>query len=84
MNVPFAGACSAEKPGGGLSGGSILLILFISLVTVYLTAGVTYNVFVEKKSGLEIIPHYKTWSFIMISAVVSICVLLAEKKVGLN
>lgn len=75
MSVPFVGACK-PKEDTGLSGGSVLLIIFFVSVTVYLVVGVTYNIFIEKKSGYNVIPHYKIWSFLMISVIVSFCLFI--------
>jgi len=49
---------------GGLSGGSIFLILLLCLVVVYVAAGITFNVVKKKATGKEIIPNVEFWGSI--------------------
>jgi hypothetical protein len=73
MKLPYAGACSPIKPDdGGLGAGSVLLIIFFVVLAVYLGVGITYNVFVAKRSGTSVIPNYKFWSLAAITILVNI------------
>ncbi|XP_060571943.1 cation-dependent mannose-6-phosphate receptor-like [Ruditapes philippinarum] len=45
----------------GLSVGSVLLIVFFSVVAVYLLAGCLYNRFILQAKGLEQIPNLSFW-----------------------
>eukprot|EP01125_Pyxidicula_operculata_P002452 TRINITY_DN12314_c0_g1_i1.p1 TRINITY_DN12314_c0_g1~~TRINITY_DN12314_c0_g1_i1.p1 ORF type:complete len:221 (+),score=36.00 TRINITY_DN12314_c0_g1_i1:56-718(+) len=47
--------------GGGLSGGSVILILLFVFAVVYLVAGVLYNKFRLNKDGIELIPNLDFW-----------------------
>lgn len=48
--------------GGGLSAGSILLIIIFVTFAVYLIAGIIINIVVRQKSGFEIIPNSSFWA----------------------
>ncbi|CAF0879738.1 unnamed protein product [Brachionus calyciflorus] len=57
--------CSGKKPskgGNGLSLGSILMIIFFSILIVYIAGGFIFLKFVQKKSGTEAIPNYEFWA----------------------
>lgn len=45
----------------GLSLGSILLIIFFSLMVVYIILGALYNKFARSREGKEVFPHYTFW-----------------------
>ncbi|XP_062518174.1 cation-dependent mannose-6-phosphate receptor-like [Corticium candelabrum] len=51
----------SSSGGGGLSVGSILLIVFFSLIFVYIIGGLLYLKFVRGASGVELIPNYSFW-----------------------
>ena len=61
-------ACSDIGPpppgygGGSLSPGSIMLIIFFVLITVYLVVGVLFNKFYRGTTGKELIPHVDFWT----------------------
>ncbi|KAL8609023.1 hypothetical protein ACOMHN_065249 [Nucella lapillus] len=48
----------------GLSVGSILVIVFFSLLLVYLVAGVMFMKFARKAEGREVVPNYSIWTAI--------------------
>ncbi|XP_076437068.1 cation-dependent mannose-6-phosphate receptor-like [Babylonia areolata] len=50
------------QSGGGISVGSVLLIVFFSLLIVYVVAGVLYMKFVKKSEGKELIPNHSFWT----------------------
>ncbi|XP_078573446.1 uncharacterized protein LOC144860179 [Branchiostoma floridae x Branchiostoma japonicum] len=52
---------SCASAGSGLSGGTVLIIIFIVLVSVYLIAGVLYMSFVRNATGMERIPNIGFW-----------------------
>jgi hypothetical protein len=64
IRIPYPGACSPKPIPKSLSVGSVLLIIFFASLVVYLSVGIIYNIFIEKKSGTRVIPHYKTWSLL--------------------
>ncbi|XP_061180312.1 uncharacterized protein LOC133188845 [Saccostrea echinata] len=45
----------------GISAGSILIIIFFSLLVVYLIGGVLFQIFVKKNSGKNAIPNSNFW-----------------------
>lgn len=45
----------------GLSLGSILLIIFFSLMVAYIIFGALYNKFARSREGKEVFPHYTFW-----------------------
>ncbi|XP_005109119.1 cation-dependent mannose-6-phosphate receptor [Aplysia californica] len=53
--------CPAETASSGLSVGSILLIVFFTIVSVYLLVGFLYSRFVLGSKGMEQIPNYEFW-----------------------
>ncbi|CAL1531275.1 unnamed protein product [Lymnaea stagnalis] len=53
--------CPNPSGGGGLSIGSILVIVFFTVLGVYLFLGFLYQRFVLKSKGLEQIPNYEFW-----------------------
>jgi len=55
-------ACPPGK--GGLSVGSILLIIVLCLLVVYFVAGVLFNKFKRQLTGVEIIPNVTFWTSI--------------------
>ncbi|KAL9966513.1 hypothetical protein ACROYT_G024599 [Oculina patagonica] len=52
-------ACPVKS---GLSTGSILIIVFISLLVVYLVAGILFNKFHKGATGKEVIPNVSFWA----------------------
>jgi len=56
-------AC-AGGGSGGLSGGSIFLIIVLCGAVVYITAGILFNKFKRQATGVELIPNVEFWSSI--------------------
>ncbi|XP_044275257.1 cation-dependent mannose-6-phosphate receptor [Varanus komodoensis] len=56
-------ACTPEdlEVGSSLSVGSILLIIFVSLLAVYITGGFLYQRLVVGAKGIEQFPHFAFW-----------------------
>ncbi|KAI8481828.1 hypothetical protein Bbelb_404330 [Branchiostoma belcheri] len=57
-------ACPGAGPGcagGGLSGGSVFLIICVVLVAVYVIAGAIFMKFVKGAQGSEVIPNIAFW-----------------------
>jgi len=50
--------------GGGISPGSILLIIVVCLIVVYLVAGLIFNKFKRGLNGIELIPNVTFWTSI--------------------
>uniref|UniRef100_A0A224YVF6 Autophagy-related protein 27 n=1 Tax=Rhipicephalus zambeziensis TaxID=60191 RepID=A0A224YVF6_9ACAR len=61
LTIPFSGACTPEAPTGGLSAGSVLLILFFIALLVYLVGGILIN-HNNGARGWEMVPHHQFWS----------------------
>ncbi|XP_077534261.1 cation-dependent mannose-6-phosphate receptor-like [Haemaphysalis longicornis] len=61
VSIPFDGACTPHAPPGGLSAGSVLLILFFVGLLVYLVGGILirHN---NGARGWEMVPHHQFWS----------------------
>jgi len=57
-------AYACPVTSGGLSGGSILLIILLCLVVVYLVAGILFNRFKRQLTGIELIPNVTFWTSI--------------------
>jgi len=55
--------CSSSG-SGGLSGGSIFLILLLCLAVVYIVVGVLFNKFKKQATGIELIPNVEFWTSI--------------------
>jgi len=47
--------------GGGLSPGSIMLIILACLVVIYLVAGILFNKFKRGLNGIEMVPNVEFW-----------------------
>ncbi|XP_045168083.1 cation-dependent mannose-6-phosphate receptor-like isoform X2 [Mercenaria mercenaria] len=65
MTLTSAAACPVPSPfgsSGGISGGSVLLIIFFVLLAVYLATGVAFNKFRRSASGKELIPNLNFWT----------------------
>jgi len=61
-NFKWTSAMSCPVSGsGGLSGGSILLIIFAGLLVIYVVAGVLFNILKRHATGVEIIPNVELW-----------------------
>lgn len=61
VSIPFDGACTPHAAPGGLSAGSVLLILFFVGLLVYLVGGILirHN---NGARGWEMVPHHQFWS----------------------
>ncbi|XP_067649793.1 uncharacterized protein [Haliotis asinina] len=51
-----------DTGGGGLSAGSIVVIIFFALAFLYILGGLGFQTFVRKASGREMVPNYNLWS----------------------
>lgn len=58
------GKCTYHDDGGsgGLDGGSIFVIILISIIGAYLIFGAVFLRFVKNQQGLDMIPHRSMWS----------------------
>lgn len=56
-----SGSPKCGSGSSGLGGGSILLIVFFSLLFVYLVVGILFMKFVKKAEGKEVIPNSSFW-----------------------
>ncbi|KAL3831857.1 hypothetical protein ACJMK2_023554 [Sinanodonta woodiana] len=60
-------ACIKGVPGGGtqisvsISIGTVLVIVFLSLVFIYLVGGILFQTFVRKATGKDRVPNYEMW-----------------------
>ncbi|KAL4222887.1 hypothetical protein ACF0H5_018927 [Mactra antiquata] len=64
FTLTSAAACTVPSEysvGGGLSGGSILLIIAFSLICGYLIAGVVFQKFRQKATGSDLVPNKDLW-----------------------
>ncbi|XP_046565766.1 cation-dependent mannose-6-phosphate receptor-like [Haliotis rubra] len=50
------------EPEGGISIGSILVIVFFGTFVVYLAGGVVLQTFVRRASGRDMVPNYGLWA----------------------
>ncbi|CAG5124759.1 unnamed protein product [Candidula unifasciata] len=53
--------CAGAKNEGGLSPGSVMVIIFFVLLIVYILGGLLFQKFIRKAQGVEIIPNYVFW-----------------------
>uniref|UniRef100_A0A2C9KE10 MRH domain-containing protein n=1 Tax=Biomphalaria glabrata TaxID=6526 RepID=A0A2C9KE10_BIOGL len=53
--------CPVPAGGSGLSVGSILVIVFFSVLFVYIVVGFLYQRFVLRSKGIEQFPNYEFW-----------------------
>jgi len=63
-NTAYACPVGSTGSKGGLSVGSILLIVLLVLVVVYLIGGILFNKFRRQLGGIELIPNVTFWSSI--------------------
>jgi len=66
INMKHKAACkkgSGIGPGG-LSGGSIFLIIFFVLATVYVVGGIVFNKVRNNAEGVDMIPNFGFWASI--------------------
>ena len=61
---PDACPISKSSSSGGLSFGSIVLIIIAALIVLYFAVGIPVMIFVFKKTGIEIIPFVSFWMMI--------------------
>ncbi|XP_071101841.1 uncharacterized protein [Haliotis cracherodii] len=52
-------------PDGGISIGSILIIIFFATVVVYMSGGVAVQTFVRRASGRDMVPNYGLWTTLL-------------------
>lgn len=57
----YKGKYACPREDTGISAGTILIIIFFSLVAVYLIGGVLFQIFVRKNSGKNAIPNASFW-----------------------
>ncbi|KAH9524733.1 hypothetical protein Btru_027646 [Bulinus truncatus] len=55
------GCLPSNDKSGGLSVGSVLVILFFVLLLIYLVGGVLFLKYVRKAEGIEVIPNVEFW-----------------------
>jgi len=58
---PIAAGASGKPAGGGLSGGSIFLIIFFTVSATYLLVGIVVKWRVYNATGVEMIPNTEFW-----------------------
>lgn len=52
---------SPSDSGSGLSVGSIVLIMFVALLSIYLIGGICFQGSIKKANGFERIPNFSLW-----------------------
>jgi len=57
-------ACPVTVGAGGISPGSIILIILVCLIVIYLVAGLIFNKFKRGLNGIELIPNVTFWTSI--------------------
>jgi hypothetical protein len=62
ITVKAAGACPVK---GGITGGTIFIIILLVLVMIYLLGGILYNRFQQKQTGLALLPHPNFWLLVI-------------------
>jgi len=62
MTMTSSAACPFGGSSGVISAGSILLIVFFSLLIVYLVAGIAFNKIKTGATGKELIPNREKWT----------------------
>jgi len=60
-SVACPGGVTPTTPGGGMSGGSIFLILLFSCIPVYIGVGFLYGMKMKQLAGIEAFPHIAFW-----------------------
>eukprot|EP01117_Protostelium_nocturnum_P007358 TRINITY_DN2633_c0_g1_i1.p1 TRINITY_DN2633_c0_g1~~TRINITY_DN2633_c0_g1_i1.p1 ORF type:complete len:253 (+),score=67.20 TRINITY_DN2633_c0_g1_i1:236-994(+) len=61
INYKSQSGCSLGGKGGKMSAGSIILIIFWSVLISYFVFGVAINKFYLHKSGPEVVPNHSFW-----------------------
>ncbi|XP_013380070.1 uncharacterized protein LOC106151385 [Lingula anatina] len=62
LTVTHASACPSHNTGNtGISGGTVLIIVFVVLLLVYVIAGIIFNKVRRQASGAELIPNANFW-----------------------
>lgn len=61
FELEHSAACVSKSSGGGLSAGSIVCIIFVTILGSYLLFGVLYMRLVQRAKGLHQIPNYEFW-----------------------
>ncbi|GFR90522.1 cation-dependent mannose-6-phosphate receptor [Elysia marginata] len=62
LETKYACLNAPSSSGGGLSTGSVLVIIFFVALIVYLVGGTLFLKYVRKAEGRESIPNYEFWS----------------------
>jgi len=60
-NFVWSSQYACPVKAGGLSPGSIMLIIIASLLVIYLVAGILFNKFKRQLGGIEMIPNVEFW-----------------------
>ncbi|KAK0061638.1 cation-dependent mannose-6-phosphate receptor-like isoform X1 [Biomphalaria pfeifferi] len=61
FEIKHKAVCPVPAGGSGLSVGSILVIVFFSVLFVYIVVGFLYQRFVLRSKGIEQFPNYEFW-----------------------
>ncbi|XP_071108535.1 cation-dependent mannose-6-phosphate receptor-like [Haliotis cracherodii] len=61
---PGPGPGPDNTGGEGLSGGSIVVIIFFGVAFLYILGGLMFQTFVRKASGREMVPNFGLWSIL--------------------
>ncbi|XP_061180229.1 uncharacterized protein LOC133188757 [Saccostrea echinata] len=59
--LTFQSKYACPRKESGISAGTILIIIFFSLLFVYLIGGVLFQIFIKKNSGKHAIPNSSFW-----------------------
>ncbi|CAF0989874.1 unnamed protein product [Adineta steineri] len=88
LNNPNVGRIliDSSKPKG-LSGGTLVIILFMVLVVIYLVAFMSYNKFRRQATGINIFPHRTFWTSLLgysVDGVIFVFRKVTCKSIGYN
>ncbi|CAF3816470.1 unnamed protein product [Adineta steineri] len=79
--------CKDSSKPKGLSGGSLVIILFMVLVVIYLVAFMSYNKFRRQATGINIFPHRTFWTSLLgysVDGVIFVFRKVTCKSIGYN
>lgn len=62
LQTKYACLSASSSGSGGLSTGSVLVIIFFVAIIIYLLGGTLFLKYVRKAEGRETIPNYEFWS----------------------